>query len=377
MPAEDIVATFAATLLGIVLGIPIAFWIDRKRKEQKQRESAVAVLTALKEEINRDINLLKQIQNELKPDTIIYYNLDINTWRATSLQEFEDIISNDLLRDICRIYYEYEHLNRKIDMQFSMHYSAVRVTEIYPAERTRIVASILEHVAKCEKESEELIGKINVQLLQLSGLPIPITHPKTITQPKTDDSKNMGKRREHLDSLFQVALVLLGILAAAELQYATAFPLPTDLTALQGVLNLREFTFRITTIPFVILILTWMIKEIVVKARKNRRLEMVITLFCWDFWSFSLYIFLAILYTFSVRGGLKDAYNYIFASWLLSLLMVVGVAWAYSKIRSEPDSQEFGRTKWYKWGALLASIIATIVLIVVAVLSLLSFGQIS
>ena len=54
-----------------------------------------------------------------------------------------------------------------------------------------------------------------------------------------------------LDSLFDVALVLLGILAAAELQYVTAIPLPTDESVLQGLLNLRNFTFRATTIPFI------------------------------------------------------------------------------------------------------------------------------
>jgi hypothetical protein len=136
---EDILSNFLATLFGVVIGIPVALWIDRKTREYAQREKAGAVLSALKEEINHNVDLLKLIQKELKPDTMITYNLDMNTWRTTSLQGFEGIISHELLRKILRIYYEFEHMSRKIDTQFNMHYSIVRATNIYLQERKNIV----------------------------------------------------------------------------------------------------------------------------------------------------------------------------------------------------------------------------------------------
>jgi hypothetical protein len=167
MSLEDILFNFLATLFGVLIGIPIALWVDRKAREHAQREKAKAILSAIKEEINHNVELLKQIQNELKPDVLITYNLDMNTWKATSLQEFEGIISHELLRKIFRIYYEFEHMSRKIDTQFNMHYSVVRATNAYLQERKNIVDSILSHALILEKEGEELIKEIEGELNKL------------------------------------------------------------------------------------------------------------------------------------------------------------------------------------------------------------------
>lgn len=125
-------------------------------------------MSSLKEEVSHNVDLLKQMQAELQPDTMIYYNLDMNTWRSTSLQEFEGIISHELLRKIFRIYYEYEHMSRKIDTQFNMHYSVVRVTTGYLQERKNIVEAILSHASTLEKESKELIKAMETELKRLS-----------------------------------------------------------------------------------------------------------------------------------------------------------------------------------------------------------------
>jgi hypothetical protein len=168
MLLEDILFNFLATLFGVLIGIPAALWIDRKTRESTQREKAEAVLSALKEEINHNVDLLKQIQEELKPDTMITCNLDMNTWRVTSLQEFEGIISHELLRKIFRIYYEFEHMSRKIDAQFNMHYSVVRATNVYLQEREKIVDSILSHASILEKEGKELVKEVEAELKKLS-----------------------------------------------------------------------------------------------------------------------------------------------------------------------------------------------------------------
>lgn len=168
MAIEDIIIRFLAPLLGVLFGIPFAFWIDRKTREKIKRERAIAVLSALKEEINHNIGLLKQIQAQLTPKSMIYYNMDMNTWRATSLEEFEGIISHKLLRHIYRIYYEYEHISRKIDTQFNMHYSVVRAMNTYLKERQTIVGAILKHAESLEKESEQLIKEIETELASTS-----------------------------------------------------------------------------------------------------------------------------------------------------------------------------------------------------------------
>jgi len=70
---------FLATIIGVALGIPIALWIDRKIRVKHQREEAISVLSALKDEIAHNIGLLKQIQQELsEPSNVIFYTLDLS-----------------------------------------------------------------------------------------------------------------------------------------------------------------------------------------------------------------------------------------------------------------------------------------------------------
>lgn len=165
MTIEDIAIQFLATLFGVL----VAFWLDRRIMASHEKDKAKAVLTALKAEINHNLELLKQMQREFESGPVmIYYNMDMNTWRGTSLENFEGIIKHELLRQIFTIYYEYEHLSRKIDVQFSMHYSVVRAMDIYQQERQQIVGAILAIAPRLEEASEQLIKEIDNELKRLA-----------------------------------------------------------------------------------------------------------------------------------------------------------------------------------------------------------------
>lgn len=172
MTGEDIAIQFIATLFGVLTGIPIAFWLDRRITASHERKRAIAVLTATREEITHNVELLRQMQGELRPNSMIYYNMDMNTWRATSLEDFEGIISHEILRQIFRTYYEYEHISRKIDAQFNMHYSVVRTTltpDEYVTERKEIIGAILVHAERLEKSSGQLTNEIENELRRLGN----------------------------------------------------------------------------------------------------------------------------------------------------------------------------------------------------------------
>jgi hypothetical protein len=170
MGIEDIVVQFVSTLFGVLIGIPVAFWIDRRLTKRHDKERAVSILTILQEEITRNLALLKQIKKELgQPNYIIFYNIDMNTWKNLSLEDFEGIIASNILRSIYHLYYEYGHLNRKIDAQFSMHYSAVRASQNYLAERQIIVGAILLHATTLEKETDQLIRDISKEIVRLTN----------------------------------------------------------------------------------------------------------------------------------------------------------------------------------------------------------------
>jgi len=102
-------------------------------------------------------------------------------------------------------------------------------------------------------------------------------------------------RFQRIDRLFDVILVLVTVLAAAELQYASvAFmenPDPNRTFILK--LNSLSFTFRVLTISIIFLIFIWLGKEFF--QNENRRMFM--RELCW---TFAIYTFLLELLVFWV-----------------------------------------------------------------------------
>ena len=64
--------------------------------------------------------------------------------------------------------------------------------------------------------------------------------------------EKMETRRKHLDSLFEIAIVLLGILSAAEFQYFL----------IKEGENMHAYALKVFTVPFIVLIIFWLIKEL-------------------------------------------------------------------------------------------------------------------
>jgi hypothetical protein len=157
-----------ATMIGVATGIPIALWLDRKIAARHRKEDAIRVLAALKDEITHNIALLKQMRGEL-PSAVIFYNLNLSTWEATSASRLEAVENYELVRHISRIYYEFQHLSRKVDVQFHMHYSALLAMNNYDKIRASIVVPIIAHAATLEKESESLLAEIDEELSRLSN----------------------------------------------------------------------------------------------------------------------------------------------------------------------------------------------------------------
>lgn len=150
---------------------------------------------------------------------------------------------------------------------------------------------------------------------------------------------------QDLDKVFEIALVLLGILAAAEFQYATALPLSNDVAKLQ------QFTFRVTTLPFVVLIMGWIINELYIKVKRKQQLEYFLKFFCWNLWSFTLFVFLILLIPFCFIGikmdVLQDAMVYLFLAWGLVFVLIYIIKWGYGNLYSKQDNAFLNKTKWY------------------------------
>lgn len=146
----------------------------------------------------------------------------------------------------------------------------------------------------------------------------------TETEQNTKDGKI-----KRLNGLFEIALVLLGILSAAEFQYF--------LTVEEE--SLYFYALKVFTVPFIVLIIVWLVKELLTDELdpKHKRL---FTEFCWDFWSFTLFYYLLALYSSAFGLG-------IVLSFVLSMLLVGTITWVYSKA-SPVESGDRSMYDYYK-----------------------------
>jgi len=129
------------------------------------------------------------------------------------------------------------------------------------------------------------------------------------------------ERIRRIDHLFDVGLVLVTILFGAELQYVSATRNTADVT----------FTFRVFTILLVLLIISWIIRELI----PNAKLRIVVRNFCWGFVSMIIALeglsFFA-LSSFTDPNQLRSITSVLF---VLSFLFTILIIWTYRRLGSE------------------------------------------
>jgi hypothetical protein len=112
----EIILSFLATLLGVIL----AFRLERWREEKSRKERLIGALEMIRDEIEGNVNLCRQILQEFVdrgPSWIQYYNLKTTTWEGVS-SVIVDLKDSNLSKKIANQYYQYYHMNRKIDARF-------------------------------------------------------------------------------------------------------------------------------------------------------------------------------------------------------------------------------------------------------------------
>lgn len=172
MDSLDFVLNLLSTLIGVLIGIPAALWIDRLTSTHHQREDAKRILTALNDELQHNLGLLKQMKKELR-DNVIFYDLDLGAWQAITSKGLESIQNYDLVRRISSVYYEYQHMNRKIDVQFQMHYSPLLTMprNMYEKVRASLINPTVKHASQLEVSTNEVIEQIKKELEKLKKDP--------------------------------------------------------------------------------------------------------------------------------------------------------------------------------------------------------------
>ena len=85
-------------------------------------------MKALQEEVEHNLALLNQLEGELKNNKVPFYSLDTDMWGFIGGQVAQVISSEKILTQTSRLYFEFDHMKRKIDAPFQLFANPVMST---------------------------------------------------------------------------------------------------------------------------------------------------------------------------------------------------------------------------------------------------------
>lgn len=153
-----------ATFLGAIFGIPAGLWLERWRARATLQERRRQLLVLLGEALEKNRGLVEQMQREVKPDRVIFYNVDITVFDATASLKFELISNPDLNTLLERIRYELQHLHRKVNLQLEITYSTFRAMGDYPQVRAEIIKAISAHIDPIKTSIDQALSLLQKEL---------------------------------------------------------------------------------------------------------------------------------------------------------------------------------------------------------------------
>jgi hypothetical protein len=172
---QNLVSTLLATILGVVFGIPVAFFIDRKITQwqekneiTKQKNALIQrkkqLLQLLSETLQKNLKLVEQMENQVKPEYVIFYNVDTLLLESTSSIRYEIIDDLNLNRQIDSIRYELLHLHRKVELQLEIEYTVFKAMGNYMTTRTELIGAIIAHIPRVKQEISDTLSIIAAQI---------------------------------------------------------------------------------------------------------------------------------------------------------------------------------------------------------------------
>jgi len=179
---------------------------------------------------------------------------------------------------------------------------------------------------------------------------------------ETTTRENVEDGFQRIDRLFDVMLLLVTVLAAAELQYAAAAfmdnPDPTRTFIIK--LNSFSFVFKILTMPILLLVFIWLGK----KFFHNEYRRMFMRELCWAFAVQFFFLELVVFYVVSFSAAV-DLNPFVGAA-LVPLSVLTGLITREYR-RVAPTLECFRLRSWMFWASYVGSVIIAYMMIWIVV----------
>jgi hypothetical protein len=155
----------AAAIAGVGLGIPLGLWLNRRaerlqrrREERQAKARRLWLLKALQEEVAHNLELLNQLEGELKNNWVPLYSLDTDMWGFLGGQVAQDISLEKILASASRLYFEFDHMKRKIDALFQLFANPLMSSsDEWQQRRSDLSRSMLDHLPPTKRLCKEVL----------------------------------------------------------------------------------------------------------------------------------------------------------------------------------------------------------------------------
>ena len=175
---QDFFSNGISTLVGVIIGIPVALYVNRLQESATEKERKKKILTLLSKELGSNQEILKQwhFSNEdLTTGNIAVEDLSIflgdEVWRAFSDGgELQWIKDPDILRRLAYTYFLIETMKKRSERFFVLITSRGIRLPIYRIPRfTDFNPDIIKLLGQIDDEINNLISEINGNIDYIKG----------------------------------------------------------------------------------------------------------------------------------------------------------------------------------------------------------------
>jgi len=179
---DNFIANFSATLLGVIIGIPIALTInasqtreeERRRAEgasRHRRARAIQYLKMVQFSLVNSITFLDYVERQLAPGRVIYSNLDIEQLESTAALKYEIVDNLSICGSLDVVRYDLRYISRLMDLNLTMSFGAFRAAvgdTAFFAEQNAVVTRIQDFIPNTRKSVENALALIGTYLNESS-----------------------------------------------------------------------------------------------------------------------------------------------------------------------------------------------------------------
>lgn len=167
---QNFVSNGLATLLGVIVGIPIGLWLDRRRSARETKGRQRSLLSTIAGTLLMNLAVLDSLAPNLTPDDVPLLNVDPTVLDATAGLKWEIIDDAELNAALDLVRYALQDLRRKLDLQLEMENSSFKTVNTYMASRKVMMGAIKITLERTRPEIAKAIEGVKKHLEAL-GVP--------------------------------------------------------------------------------------------------------------------------------------------------------------------------------------------------------------